>query len=124
MQWTINLKSASSIEFIGVYVQLQFKKETQIVFWDNGEPLVTMVGEEIYGNRLKTHLSDSKFALKITNALYNDSGNYSMSVLSMNPIEITHSTVPAFVYGMLFCYFKVLMFSKGCQKVNPLNKNK
>ena len=75
MQWTINLKSASSIEFIGVYVQLQFKKETQIVFWDNGEPLVTMVGEEIYGNRLKTHLSDSKFALKITNALYNDSGN-------------------------------------------------
>ena len=124
MQWTINLKSASSIGFIGVYVQLQSKKETQIVSLGNGEPLVTMVGEEIYGNRLKTDLSDSKFALKITNAQYNDSGNYSMSVVSMYPLEITRSTVPVFVYGMLFCYFKVLMFSEGCQKANPLNKNK
>lgn len=104
MQWTINLKSASSIGFIGVYVQLQSKKETQIVSLGNGEPLVTMVGEEIYGNRLKTDLSDSKFALKITNAQYNDSGNYSMSVITVQPLRIAHGTVPVFVYGMCFCY--------------------
>ena len=119
MQWTVNLKSASSIELIRVYVQLQLKKKTQIVFWGDGEPLVTKAGEEIYGNRLRTDLSDSKFTLKITNAQYNDSGNYYMSVVSMYPLEITRSTVPVFVYGMLFCYFKVLMFSEGCQKANP-----
>ena len=124
MQWNINLKCGSSIEFIKAYVQLQLKKKTQIVTWDAGKPVVSNNGEVIYGNRLITDLSDSNFALKITNAQYNDSGNYSMSVVSMYPIEITSSTVPVFVYGMLFCYFKVLMFSEGCQKANPLNKNK
>ena len=124
MQWTVNLKSASSIELIRVYVQLQLKKKTQIVFWGDGEPLVTKAGEEIYGNRLRTDLSDSKFTLKITNAQYNDSGNYSMSVITVQPLRIAHGTVPVFVYGMCFCYFKVSMFLESCLIANLSDKYK
>ena len=110
MQWSINLKSASSIKLIRAYVQLQLKKKTPIVFWVNGKLLVSDDGELIYGNRLKTDLCDSKFTLKINNAQYNDSGNYSISVISAHPFRIARDTVPVFVYGMFFCYFKVLMF--------------
>ena len=124
MQWNINLKCGSSIEFIKAYVQLQLKKKTQIVTWDAGKPVVSNNGEVIYGNRLITDLSDSNFALKITNAQYNDSGNYSMSVITVQPLRIAHGTVPVFVYGMCFCYFKVSMFLESCPIANLSDKYK
>ena len=124
MQWSVHLKCGSSIEFIKAYVQPQLKKKTQIVTWDAGKPVVSNDGEVNYGNRLTTDLSDSKFVLKITNAQYNDSGNYFMSLITMQPLGIAHRTVPVFVYGMFFCYFKVLMFSESCLKANPSDKYK
>ena len=117
MQWSINLTERSNIEFIKAYAQLQSNKKTQIVSWDVGKPVVSSDGEKNYGNRPITYLNNSKFTLTITNVQYNDSRNYSMSVISKPPLTEAADTVTVYVYGMFFCYFKRLIFSESCLKM-------
>lgn len=78
----------------------------QIVKWDVKDPVITKDGEIHYNNRLTTILTDSKFTLKITNAQYNDTGNYSMRVITENPFRKADDTATVHVYGMYSCYFK------------------
>ena len=61
--------------------------------------------EKIYDNRLKTDLAGNKFSLKIINAKYIDSGNYSVEVL-LKPFEEAVQVATVNVYGMFFGYFQ------------------
>ena len=121
MQWSINLTERSTIASIKAYAQLQLKNRIQIVNWGGGKPLVFTDGEKTYGDRLITDLTNNKFTVKVTNAQYNDSGNYSMSVISLSPLSKADDAVTVLVYGMFFffCYFKRLIFSGSFLKANP-----
>ena len=72
--------------------------------------MVTEYGKKIYGNRLLADLIDNKFTLKLTNSQYNDSGSYSINVISRTPLVEADDAVTVLVYGRVFCYFKGLSF--------------
>ena len=110
MQWIINLTGRSSIDSVQIYAQLRLNEKTRILSWVDGKHVLSTHGEKIYGNRLITDLTDSKFALKITNVQYNDTGNYSMRVVSSPPLLEAEDTASVYVYGKRFCCFKGSIF--------------
>ena len=104
MQWKINKTSGSTIKYIWAFVQSQSIKKTQIVTWVDGEPSYVFKNiKKIYGDRLRKDFADNKFTLKIRNAKYNDSGNYSMEVQS-DPFEMKIDVATVHVHGMFFSY--------------------
>lgn len=112
MKWSINLTDKSIITLIQASVQLQSSKKAELVLENTstGKQVVTEYGKKIYGNRLLADLIDNKFTLKITNAQYNDSGSYSINVISRTPLVEADDAVTVLVYGRVFCYFKGLSF--------------
>ena len=103
MQWNINLPTGSSIRLIEAYVQFQSKRKTQIITFGIRKPLVSRNGKKHYKNRLIPDLSNSKFTLTITDAKLNDSGNYSLYVISEQPLEEADASVTVYIHGMFFC---------------------
>ena len=67
------------------------------------------------GDRLRTDFSGNKFTLLISNAKYNDSGNYFVDVLSI-PIEEASEVATLIVHGMFFGYHQWLMCWRKFQK--------
>ena len=105
MQWSIiNLPAASSIRNIEAYVQSRSINRTQIVNSGGGMPDVYKDGIKVYGNRLKVDLDNNNFSLKIFNAKYDDSGNYSAVVVLQNPLKEAFNVATANVQGMFFSY--------------------
>ena len=89
----INPPIGSSIRLIEAYVQFQSKKKTQIITFRGRKPMVSRNGNRYYENRLIPYLSNSKFTLAITDAKYNDSGNYSLYVISEQPLKEADGSV-------------------------------
>ena len=104
MQWRINKTAGYNINYIWAFAQPQSIKKTQIVGWFSSKPLPDPLN--IYFDRLKAEFADNIFTLKITNAKYNDSGNYSVEVLvkrGEHRVGVTDvATVK--VHGMFFSY--------------------
>ena len=105
LKWSINKTTGSNIRDINAYVQSQSIKKRKIVTWANNEPLVLRDAEKIYDYRLKTDFVGNKFSLKIINAKYVDSGNYSAEVL-LESFEKAVQVATVNVYGMFFSYFQ------------------
>ena len=105
LKWSINKTTGSNIRDINAYVQSQSIKKRKIVTWANNEPLVLRDAEKIYDYRLKTDFAGNKFSLKIINAKYVDSGNYSAGVL-LESLEKPVQVATVNVYGMFFSYFQ------------------
>ena len=105
LKWSINKTTGSNIRDINTYVQSQSIKKRKIVTWANNEPLVLRDAEKIYDYRLKTDFVGNKFSLKIINAKYVDSGNYSAEVL-LESFEKAVQVATVNVYGMFFSYFQ------------------
>ena len=103
LKWSINKTTGSNIRDINAYVQSQSIKKRKIVTWANNEPLVLRDAEKIYDYRLKTDFVGNKFSLKIINAKYVDSGNYSVEV-QLKPYEEEVAIVN--VHGMFSSYFQ------------------
>ena len=59
----------------------------------------------MYGGWLKIDFADNKFAFKISNAKYNDSGNYSIKVV-LESYEKAVGVATAIVQGMFFSYYQ------------------
>lgn len=105
LKWSINKTTGSNIRDINAYVQSQSIKKRKIVTWANNEPLVLRDAEKIYDYRLKTDFVGNKFSLKIINAKYVDTGNYSAEVL-LESFEKAVQVATVNVYGMFFSYFQ------------------
>ena len=105
LKWSINKTTGSNVRDINAYVQSQSIKKRKIVTWGNNEPVVLGGAEKIYDYRLKTDLAGNKFSLKIINAKYVDSGNYSAEVL-LESFEKAVQVATVNVYGMFFSYFQ------------------
>ena len=105
LKWSINKTTGSNVRDINAYVQSQSIKKRKIVTWGNNEPIVLRDAEKIYDNRLKTDFAGNKFSLKIINAKYVDSGNYSAEVL-LESFEKAVQVATVNVYGMFFSYFQ------------------
>ena len=107
MQWSINiLKENSSIKTLSAYVQPQSKKETVIVYWVNERMQLTDEAEALYGDRLKANFENATLTVDISDAIYNDSGNYRMEVsLNSGSNEGRSDVVTVNVHGMIFSYF-------------------
>ena len=63
----------------------------------------------MYGSRLKIDFADNKFVFKISNATYNDSGNYSIKV-ELEAYEKAVGVAIAIVQGMFFSYYQWLIY--------------
>lgn len=124
MQWSIN-KTAEFEISINAYFQSQTIKKTKIVYWGNKEPRVLTDGEKNYSGRLETHWVDSKFTLKISNAKYSDSGNYSVRVLlskeRLSRLVFGFATVN--VHGMFFQLLSIIVERKLSES-NSSHENK
>ena len=55
----------------------------------------------MYGGRFKIDFADNKFVFKISNAKYNDSGNYLIKAV-LEPYEKAVGSATAIVQGMFF----------------------
>ena len=102
MQWKINKTIDSKIHDVLAYVQSQSIKKTQISKWIRNRPDVFEDGRKIYGHRLETDFADNKFTLKISNARYNDSGNYIVQTIQLDPVEQEVDVATVNVHGMFF----------------------
>ena len=109
MKWSINLTSQHEIYLVEAFVQDQSNK-MQIGVWYSGLLKVSMNGRRQYNNRLIVGFSDTenKITLEITNAEYEDRGNYSVDVLfkvQKADLKLVTNAVSVYVYGMLMFYF-------------------
>lgn len=106
MQWSFIRTVTQNIVTIEAHVQNQSNIETQIVYWAAGALHVFTYGEEIYKGRLTTYFikTDNSVTLKIMNAKYEDSGNYSVKVALHAPNVNAEHSVTLNVNGMFFSY--------------------
>ena len=109
MKWSINLTSQHKLFDIRAYVQDQSNK-MQIGVWESGLFKVSTNGRRQYNNRLIVGFSDTenKITLEITNAEYEDRGNYSVDVIFVvqkTVLKLVTNAVSVYVYGMLMFYF-------------------
>ena len=91
------------------FVQDQSNK-MQIGIWESGLFKVSVNGRRQYNNRLIVGFSDieNKITLEITNAEYDDRGNYSVVVIfetQKADLKRVDNAVSVYVYGMLMFYF-------------------
>ena len=81
----------------------------QIGIWESGLLKVTTKGRRQYNNRLIVGFSDTEnmITLEITNAEYEDRGNYSVDVIFVvqkTGLKRVTNAVSVYVYGMLMFY--------------------
>ena len=83
-----------------------------IATFGSGVFMVTAKGRSQYNNRIIAGFSDAenKITLEITNAEYEDRGNYSVAVMfedqnQKDNLKRVTNAVSVYVYGMLMFYF-------------------
>ena len=105
LPWNISKTPGSEIEYIFAYFTSIVTKKIKIVTWGDRTPILLKKGRKIFGGRLSIDFNDNQFAFKIWNAVFNDSGSYSIKV-AVEPNEKAVGAAIVIVQGKFFSYYQ------------------
>ena len=110
LEWIINEGTQKSIDYIRIYDH----KNELLAMLSETVVLITSLGKDHYNNRLKIQFVGKALILSIFNANYQDSGNYTVEVLS-KAFVYSNSAITLNVHGkfLFHVYLRILAKSPG-----------